>query len=178
SSSASVNSTGATKAFIVLLPYIVTENVRVSLSNGAVVAPPRELTYGLNLRSNIFLKWYENKYAVFFISQELPNACFPYRRSKLFEERQLNRLALRRQRSSEAEGLFRVEFAVLARDKIVGEREARHGLQTPRPGFEMRPIRDVEAALGHEHHAAPAADIGYRALLADQPLALLQRLVD
>jgi hypothetical protein len=30
----------------------------------------------------------------------------------------------------------RIEFAILAGDQIIGEREARHRLETPRPSFE------------------------------------------
>src|SRR5207248_5138525 len=45
-------------------------------------------------------------------------------------------------------------------------------------GFETRPIRDLEPAFGHEHHAAPAADIGDRAFVADEPLAVFHRRVD
>src|SRR5207253_1732601 len=62
----------------------------------------------------------------------------------------------------------RIEFAILARDQIVGEGEARHRFETSGPYFEMGPLGDVEPALGHEHHAAPAADIGDRAIVADE----------
>src|SRR5262245_20798681 len=72
----------------------------------------------------------------------------------------------------------RIEFAILAGDQIVGQRKARQRLEAPGPCFEMRPIGDVEPALGHEHHTAPAADIGDRAIVADEEGPGLDRLVD
>src|SRR5690348_10897049 len=62
-----------------------------------------------------------------------------------------------------------VELAVLARDQVVREGEPRHGLEPRGPGIEVRPAGDVEAAFGHEHHPAPAADIGNCAIVAGQP---------
>jgi hypothetical protein len=59
-----------------------------------------------------------------------------------------------------------------------GKREARHGLEAPGPSFEMRPVGDFEPALGHEYHAAPAADIGNRAILTDEERLVFNRFVD
>src|SRR5689334_24729555 len=56
SSSPSVNSTGATKAFIVLLLYIVTENVRVSLSSGARRRSATRQTYSRQSTFQYFSK--------------------------------------------------------------------------------------------------------------------------
>ena len=72
----------------------------------------------------------------------------------------------------------RIELAILAGDQIVGECKARHRFEATGPCFEMGPMGDVEAALGHEHHAAPAADIGDRAIIADEEWLVLDRLVD
>jgi hypothetical protein len=46
------------------------------------------------------------------------------------------------------------------------------------PSFEMRPIGDFEPALGHEHHAAPAADIGNRAIVTDDERLVFDGLID
>src|SRR6266403_599032 len=73
----------------------------------------------------------------------------------------------------EREFLRRIEFAVLAGDQIVGQGKTRHCLEALRPRFKIWPVGDVEPAFGHEHHAPPAADIGDRAMVTDQPIAVL-----
>ena len=72
----------------------------------------------------------------------------------------------------------RIEFAILARDQIVGEGKARHCFEASGPCFETGPMGDVEPALGHEHHAAPAADIRDRALLAYEKGTVLNRVIN
>jgi hypothetical protein len=57
---------------------------------------------------------------------------------------------------------------VIALSRGLGEREARHRLEPPRPRCEAGPVVDVEPAFGHKHHAAPASDIGDRAIITDQ----------
>ena len=76
--------------------------------------------------------------------------------------------ARRPERSGFGSRSDRIEFAILAGDQIIGKREARHGLEAFGPSFEMWPIGDFEPALGHEHHTAPAADIGNRAIVSDE----------
>src|ERR1700737_5044699 len=71
-----------------------------------------------------------------------------------------------------------VEIPILAGDQIVGQRKARHRLEPPRPRCEIRPTGDVEPAFGHENHAAPAADIGDRAVIADEERLAPDGLVD
>jgi hypothetical protein len=39
----------------------------------------------------------------------------------------------------------------------------------------MRPTPNLETAFGHEHHAAPAADIRDRALVADEKGPILDQ---
>src|SRR3984893_1925269 len=70
------------------------------------------------------------------------------------------------------------ELSVFAGDQIIRQREAGHCLEAGGPGFQMGPIPHLEPALGHEHHAAPAADIRDRALVADEKGLALHRIVD
>src|ERR1700745_2312548 len=72
----------------------------------------------------------------------------------------------------------RWELAVLAGDKIVGQGETGHRLEAAGPSFQMRPVSDLEPALGHENHATPAADIRDRAGVAEEEGPVLHRLVD
>jgi hypothetical protein len=67
---------------------------------------------------------------------------------------------------------------LLAGDQVVGQRKARHRLEAPGPGFQIWPIADREAALGHEHHAPPAADVRDRAGVADEKGPLLDGRID
>src|SRR6202040_593945 len=59
-----------------------------------------------------------------------------------------------------------------------GERKARHRLEASRPSFEVGPVGDLKPALGHECHAAPTADIGNRAIIADEEWLVFDCLVD
>src|SRR5882672_8353109 len=70
------------------------------------------------------------------------------------------------------------KLGVLLGDQVVGQCEARHRHQPVAPRRGMRPAVERHAALGHEHHAAPAADVGDGAILAHQPFTAGQRLVD
>src|SRR6266850_1825431 len=72
----------------------------------------------------------------------------------------------------------RVEFTILAGDQIVGQREARHRLEPPRPRREIRPTGDVEPAFGQEHNAASSPYIGDSEILADEERLALDGLVD
>src|SRR5947209_14812918 len=72
----------------------------------------------------------------------------------------------------------RIEFTILTGDQIIGKREARHRLEAPRPCVEVGPVGDLKPALRHEHHAAPAADIGNRAIIADKEWLVFDCLVD
>jgi len=60
-----------------------------------------------------------------------------------------------------------LELAILLGDEVVGQGKAGHRLQPLGPGDEVGPEGDVETALGHEHHAAPAAEVGDAASVAD-----------
>src|SRR5262249_21413828 len=59
-------------------------------------------------------------------------------------------------------------------DQIVGQGEAWQRHKTMRPGLHVGPTRDLHPALGHEHHASPAADVGNATGFAHQPRAVLQ----
>src|SRR5207248_6784485 len=170
SSSPSVNSTGAIRAFILLLPYILLKMFEFLQRTECVVAPPRDKLAVAKQRSNVFLKWYQNKKTVSLALQRSAD-------SGLFLN-QVKVIWRSRAQPGRACDLCRVEFAVFAGDQIIGKREARHRLEAPRPGFERGPIRDLEPAFGHEHHTTPAADIGDCAAVADEPVAVLQRRVD
>src|ERR1700704_359974 len=74
--------------------------------------------------------------------------------------------------------LYRIEFTILAGDQIIGKREARHRLEASRPSFQVGPVGDLKPALRHKHHAAPAADIGNRAIIADEEWLVFDCLVD
>ena len=63
-------------------------------------------------------------------------------------------------------------------DQIIRQCEAWHRLEAGSPGFQTGPISDFEPALGHEHHAAPAADIRDRALLAYEKGTVLNRVIN
>src|SRR6516164_5285103 len=62
---------------------------------------------------------------------------------------------------------------MLARNQIVGPREAWHRLEASGPSFKMRPVGNVEPAFGHEDHAAPATNIRDRAIIADEESLIL-----
>ena len=43
------------------------------------------------------------------------------------------------------------------------------------PSLNIGPSFNLQAALGHEHHAAPASEVGDRAGVADQPVSVYER---
>src|SRR5471032_252207 len=70
------------------------------------------------------------------------------------------------------------ELGVLLGDQIVGQSETRHRHDALAPRRRMRALVERQAALGHEHHAAETAEIGDGAVVAHQPFAAFEALVD
>src|SRR4029077_11638239 len=70
-----------------------------------------------------------------------------------------------------------IEFAILAADQLIGQREPGHRFEASCPCLETGPVGHVKAPFGHENHPAPTPDIGDRAIIPDQERLVLDRLV-
>jgi hypothetical protein len=66
-----------------------------------------------------------------------------------------------------------IEFVILAWNQLISQRETRHRLESSDPGAKIGSVGVVEAAFGHEDHAASASNIGDSAIIVDDEWLIL-----